>query len=181
MMGTGPRSCGVEAATTTAITTPMAGSVGSAARSYEGFGDGEGGFHAVFREVFEKIDQDEEMEESVGTYHVSHSFGNSRLGHSGVGDFYRNWAEFVSNKDFRLADEYNPSMAPNRYVRRRMEAENDKARKKARKEYTDTVRNLVEFVRKRDPRWKAREAALAVVPCVSAVPTNSIVAAARFD
>jgi DnaJ homolog subfamily A member 5 len=41
--------------------------------------------------------------------------------------------------------------------RRRMEAENTRIRRKARAQYIDTVRKLVLFVRKRDPRWKARE------------------------
>jgi DnaJ homolog subfamily A member 5 len=39
-----------------------------------------------------------------------------------------------------------------RQVRRRMEEENKKARRKARREFNDTMRELVAFVRKRDPR-----------------------------
>ena len=39
--------------------------------------------------------------------------------------------------------------APYRQVRRKMEEENKKARKAERREYNDTVRELVAFIRKR--------------------------------
>lgn len=60
-------------------------------------------------------------------------------------------------KTFTNYDKYNPKDAPDRHNRRRMEAENKKRRSKARKEYIDTVQNLVYFIKKRDPRVKAME------------------------
>jgi hypothetical protein len=63
----------------------------------------------------------------------------------------------VTLKTFTNYDKYNPKDAPDRHNRRRMEAENKKRRTKARKEYIDTVQNLVYFIKKRDPRVKAME------------------------
>ncbi|XP_055388397.1 dnaJ homolog subfamily C member 21-like [Condylostylus longicornis] len=56
---------------------------------------------------------------------------------------------------FGFAEEWNLAEAPNRFVRRQMEAENKKKRKDARKEFNDSVRALLEFVKKRDPRLAA--------------------------
>lgn len=77
--------------------------------------------------------------------------------HAEVGAFYREWRNFVTLKTFANHDKYNPKDAPDRHNRRRMEAENKKRRTKARKEYIDTVQNLVYFIKKRDPRVKAME------------------------
>lgn len=49
-------------------------------------------------------------------------------------------------------DQYDVMAGPNRKSRRVMEEENKKLRKKARREYNDTVRGLAEFVKKRDKR-----------------------------
>lgn len=49
-------------------------------------------------------------------------------------------------------DEYDASMGPDRRSRRLMEEENKKARKKAKREYIDSVRGLAAFVKKRDKR-----------------------------
>jgi len=52
-------------------------------------------------------------------------------------------------------DRWNVAEAPERRARRLMEKDNKKSRETARKEYNDTVRSLVKFVRKRDPRYKS--------------------------
>lgn len=54
--------------------------------------------------------------------------------------------------DFCWADQYDVMAGPNRKVRRLMEEDNKKHRKKAKREYNDTVRGLAEFVKKRDKR-----------------------------
>ncbi|KAK6456572.1 DnaJ domain-containing protein [Scheffersomyces xylosifermentans] len=83
-------------------------------------------------------------------------FGTSRADYaSEVRHFYNSWSNFVSVKSFNWRDEYRYSMAPDRRTRRMMERENKKARDAARKEYNETVRNFVQFIRKRDPRVKA--------------------------
>ena len=48
---------------------------------------------------------------------------------------------------------WNLNEAENRQIRRAMEAENKSDRKEQRKEYNDTVRRLVAYVKRRDPRY----------------------------
>ena len=49
---------------------------------------------------------------------------------------------------------YDTREAPNRDVRRYMEKENKVERKKEKKEYIETIKELVSFVKGRDPRYK---------------------------
>lgn len=82
-------------------------------------------------------------------------FGNSHADYtSEVRTFYNEWGSFQSVKSFSWMDEYRYSAAPDRRTRRLMEKENKKARDAARKEYNETVRRFVGFVKKRDPRVK---------------------------
>ena len=129
---------------------------------YKGFGNGAGGFYATYRGVFAQVDEEEEAEEDVGSYHRAFpQFGDSALDHDAVGTFYREWAEFVTKREFTEADKYDIRQAPDRWVKRKMESENKKARTKAKKKYTEQVRSMVEFAQRHDPRWKAREEAIA--------------------
>lgn len=66
--------------------------------------------------------------------------------------FYKYWLGFVTVLDFFWADQYDVMQGPNRKSRRLMEDENKKSRKKARREYIETVRGLAQFVKKRDTR-----------------------------
>lgn len=66
--------------------------------------------------------------------------------------FYNYWLGFVTLLNFCWVDQYDVMAGPNRKSRRLMEEENKKLRKKARREYNDTVRRLAEFVKKRDKR-----------------------------
>lgn len=66
--------------------------------------------------------------------------------------FYNYWLGFVSSMDFFWEDKYDAMAGVNRKSRRVMEEENKKIRKKAKREYNDTVRGLAEFVKKRDKR-----------------------------
>merc|ERR1712241_905668 len=52
---------------------------------------------------------------------------------------------------------YDTRQAPDRRVRRLMDQENKKHREKARKRKNDTVRELVKFARRRDPRVIAQK------------------------
>lgn len=69
--------------------------------------------------------------------------------------FYDAWLSFSSKKDFAWYDVYRLRDAPDRKTRRAMENMNQKSRDAARKEFNETIRALVAFVRKRDPRFKA--------------------------
>ncbi|KAF9930011.1 hypothetical protein BGZ67_006013 [Mortierella alpina] len=134
---------------------------------YKGFQDNNAGFYAVYRNIFEKLAQEEadavandRYEESTGTQTHFPSFGCSTTAYddnsdSDVKQFYNAWLTFSSQKSFSWCDKFRLSEAPDRRVRRAMEKENKKFRDAARKEFNDTVLSLASYVRKRDPRFLA--------------------------
>ncbi|KAI9473401.1 MAG: hypothetical protein EXX96DRAFT_577815 [Benjaminiella poitrasii] len=141
---------------------------------FKGYEDTPKGFYNVYRSLFQKLAMEEEEafrnnppenDDDIHSATSYPSFGHANTpfadndGHLGFGayvrDFYGSWCNFSSVKSFVWMDKWRLSNAPSRYVRRQMEKENKKARETARKEYNDTIRNLAEFVRKRDPRVKA--------------------------
>lgn len=80
-------------------------------------------------------------------------FGNSQSDYgTQVRLFYRTWSNFQSVKTFSWVDEYRYSMAPDRRTRRQMERENKKKRQRCRKEYNETIRKWISFIKKKDPR-----------------------------
>ncbi|GIM08082.1 hypothetical protein Vretimale_12093, partial [Volvox reticuliferus] len=138
---------------------------------YSGYGDGPKGFYGVYASVFAKLakqeqeawerrdaanaDGDDDLSGGGGSSSSAPTFpgfGTSLSDTATVNAFYSHWLNFTTCRNFAWADLYNPAAAPNRQVRRRMEEENAKARRAARKEWIDTVRELVGFVRKRDKR-----------------------------
>merc|ERR1711923_601226 len=69
-----------------------------------------------------------------------------------VGPFYAYWSVYTTSRSYSWLDKYDTRQGENRWVKRKMEAENKKIRDKKRKERNEAVRNLVSFVRKRDKR-----------------------------
>lgn len=110
-------------------------------------------FYTVYRGVFDVIAEEEikhtesPKASTCEMFKTAPTFGTSTSPNSEVNSFYRFWSVFLTQRDFSFADEWNLSEGPNRFVRRQMEAENRKKRKDARKEFNDTVRALVEFVK----------------------------------
>lgn len=97
----------------------------------------------------------EELEEQVGEEHAAAPwFGDEDSAAEEVFAFYDHWQHFATLKQFCYADKYNPNQAPNRQVKRIIEKENQKERTKERKEFNDLVVQLVEYVKKRDPRYQ---------------------------
>lgn len=132
---------------------------------YDGYGDGEGGFFHVYLEVFQNIMEGEQKgwisegnidETKMPNAHLfSLDFGNGSTEWKIVSRFYSAWENFSSCLSFAWADKYDPREAESRWVRRRIEEENKKARKVAKKERNDDIIQFVSFVKKRDPRVKA--------------------------
>lgn len=121
------------------------------------FNDEEGGFYDVYSDVFEEI---LDAEEERGTCRPElPDFGDSESDETEVSSFYILWENFVTTVSFAWHDKYNTLEAPNRQVKRAMEKENSKFRDTARKEYMANVKQLVAFVKKRDPRYAAYEEA----------------------
>lgn len=122
-------------------------------RCYEGFGDDEGGFFSVYRQVFDQlIDDESEFDPRARDWP---RFGESSTAWSGVSAFYTHWKNFNSFKTFAWKDEYKLNEIFDRASRRMAERINQKARAAAKKEYVQIVQSLARFVYRRDPRVDA--------------------------
>ena len=112
-------------------------------------------FYSVYNQLFSQLDREEEMEGQVGTKHFTAPlFGAHYAVAEEVFEFYDQWKFFTTAKQFTYADVYNPAEAPNRRVKRLIEAENKKERQKERVIFNETVRELVEKLKEKDPRYK---------------------------
>lgn len=122
---------------------------------YSGYSDSGRGFYKVYGDLFEKIYANElNFAKKLGLPLPKEApvIGNLESPYAQVTAFYNYWLGFVTVMDFFWADQYDVMAGPNRKSRRLMEEENKKLRKKARREYNETVRGLAEFVKKRDKR-----------------------------
>ncbi|KAL6995075.1 hypothetical protein U1Q18_005209 [Sarracenia purpurea var. burkii] len=122
---------------------------------FTGYSDTGKGFYKVFADVFDKIYSSElNFAKKLGLGPVKEAplMGNLESPYAQVTAFYSYWSGFVTVMDFCWADQYDALAGPNRKSRRVMEEENKKLRKKAKREYNETVRGLAEFVKKRDKR-----------------------------
>ena len=121
------------------------------------FSDSETGFYGSLRERFGALAREEELAcEWEGVTPTSYpSFGYAGDSYEDVvKPFYAMWNGFATKKSFSWEDIYHYSEAPDRRVRRLMEKENKRLREEGIKKFNDAVRSLVNFVKKRDPRFK---------------------------
>ena len=129
--------------------------------AFRGFGDDPGGFYRTYETLFAALDKQEQAASlAAGKDHfkASPAFGASDAPWTQVKAFYAHWGLFATMKTFAWADEYNLAEAQNRKVRRLMDEENKKLRRGEAREFNDTVRQLIAFVRKRDKRFIAHSA-----------------------
>jgi len=121
---------------------------------YTGFSDDESGFYCVYHEVFNNIaKEDSEFIDNQDSDVEVPFFGKSTDEYeSVVGPFYAFWTSYNTPRSYSWLDKYDTRQGENRWVKRKMEAENKKIRDKAKKERNEVVRNLAQFVRKRDKR-----------------------------
>jgi DnaJ family protein A protein 5 len=124
---------------------------------YSGYSDSGRGFFKVYSDLFSKIYANElDFASKLGlgreSVRQAPAMGNLESPYAQVSAFYNYWLGFSSVMDFFWVDQYDAMAGLNRKSRRVMEEENKKARKKARREYNETVRGLAEFVKKRDKR-----------------------------
>lgn len=112
-------------------------------------------FYEVYRELFRRIDKEEEQEEEVGVDHVeAPNFGDAGTYIEDVLEFYKFWEVFGTKKEFAYADVYNTNQAKNGRERRYIQTENRRERQGEKKKFNQNVRDILEFVRKRDPRYQ---------------------------
>jgi DnaJ family protein A protein 5 len=96
---------------------------------FKGYKKSDEDFYTVFSTLFAKLDEEEEMEEQVGKYHKqAPPFGDADSSKKDVYDFYNWWEGSTTLKPFAYVDEYDPRQAPNRRIKRLIEADNNKAR-----------------------------------------------------
>ncbi|XP_039069411.1 LOW QUALITY PROTEIN: DNAJ protein JJJ1 homolog [Hibiscus syriacus] len=124
---------------------------------YSGYSDKGRGFYKVYSELFSKIYANEinfarKLGLRLDIVKEAPLMGNLESPYTQVTAFYNYWLGFSTVMDFVWVDEYDVMAGPNRKSRRVMEEENKKLRKKAKREYNETVRGLAEFVKKRDKR-----------------------------
>lgn len=120
------------------------------------FTDEPTGFFGSLRELFDQLAAEETALGDHGDrYPVSYpAFGTSTSDYEDVvKPFYSGWTGFSTRKTFSWKDKYRLPDAPDRRVRRLMEKENKKCRDDAIRDFNDSVRFLVGFSRKRDPRF----------------------------
>ncbi|KAH8320699.1 hypothetical protein KR067_007252 [Drosophila pandora] len=124
---------------------------------YKGYGDDEKGFYSVYREVFVKIAL-EDMEFLDGDDHLglAPEFGTSESNYEEVvGPFYAFWQAYSTKKTYEWLCPYDVREIKERFILRKVEKEMKKIVQAARKDRNEEVRNLVNFVRKRDRRVQA--------------------------
>ncbi|KAJ0047897.1 hypothetical protein Pint_16246 [Pistacia integerrima] len=125
--------------------------------AFSGYSDSGKGFYKVYSDLFDKIYRNEvnfvkRLGLGLDMVREAPIMGNLESPYSQVTAFYNYWLGFSTGMDFCWVDQYDVMAGPNRKSRRMMEEENKKLRKKAKREYNETVRGLAEFVKKRDKR-----------------------------
>lgn len=120
------------------------------------YSDSATGFYTVLSNTFAKLADEERsaaVEQGLKEPWLP-SFGGSKSGYDDhVKKFYQHWTCFKTVKNFAWYKVYRLSDAQDRWIRRAMEKENIRLCHEAKQEYEDNVREFVQFVRKRDPRY----------------------------
>jgi DnaJ homolog subfamily A member 5 len=132
--------------------------------SFKGFDDGPESFFSVYSKAFDSISRAEARHRDRAAPPSTRKwpeFGTAESPWTSVAAFYRTWMNYVSEMTFAWEDLHHPNEAGDRYTRRWMDRQNDKARHTAREQWIEEVRALAKFVQKRDPRVQeeARRAA----------------------
>jgi DnaJ family protein A protein 5 len=121
--------------------------------AFDGF-DGPQGFYAVYGNAFRQVEESEER--SSDEPEMRCDFGDASSEWEAVKAFYDKFIDFQSQRSFSAYDKYRASTDEGRRMRRAVDQENARHRRLAKSTYQDMVRQLALFVRKRDPRVKAR-------------------------
>ncbi|XP_010537389.1 PREDICTED: DNAJ protein JJJ1 homolog [Tarenaya hassleriana] len=124
---------------------------------YSGYSDTGKGFYRVYSDLFDSVCRNEvsfakKLGLRMDSVKEAPIMGNLESPYAQVTAFYNHWLGFSTIMDFCWVDQWDVMAGVNRKSRRVMEEENKKLRKKAKREYNETVRGLAEFVKKRDKR-----------------------------
>lgn len=120
---------------------------------YKGFSDDSEGFYTVYRTVFEKISaEDIEYMDNPEDFEKIPKFGDSKMCHEDVINFYGHWESFSTKKSYSWLFTHNISEIRDRRLLKLVDKEHKKIQQKARKDRNEEIRTLVSFVKKRDKR-----------------------------
>ncbi|KMY96488.1 dnaJ homolog subfamily C member 21 [Drosophila simulans] len=124
---------------------------------YKGYSDDEHGFYRVYTDVFVQIaSEDLEFMDKDDRLGMAPDFGHANSSYEDVvGPFYAFWQAYSTRKTYDWLCPYDVREIKERFILRKVEKEMKKIVQAARKERNEEVRNLVNFVRKRDPRVHA--------------------------
>ena len=122
---------------------------------FQGFNDSVTGFFGVYRGLFELISR---LEVEGGRETEGPSFGEATSPWKETQHFYQWWQSFATARSFSFTDKFDMRDAPNRFVRRAMEKENNTERKAEKKKFNELVLSIVAFAKRRDPRVSAHRA-----------------------
>ncbi|GAA6048777.1 hypothetical protein JCM3770_003961 [Rhodotorula araucariae] len=126
--------------------------------AWSGYDDAPTGFFNTFATLFALIGGEETAWSSP---HLYPAFGTRETPADDVRTFYAAWINFTTEKDFAWKDTYRVEEDMPRWQRREIDKENTRARNAAKREYNEAVRNLVFFVRRRDPRYTSTSSSTA--------------------
>ncbi|KAL8277590.1 hypothetical protein RQP46_010022 [Phenoliferia psychrophenolica] len=132
--------------------------------AWSSFDDSTTGFYTTFRTLFALIAAEEAQLLSPNTYptfgHSKSDYVSSPSKPTDIRQFYNAWLNFATEKDFNWRDQYRPEEGMDRRMKRMIEKENTRERGQGRREYNECVRNLVLYVRRRDPRYTMSQSSL---------------------
>ncbi|WAQ85724.1 hypothetical protein PtA15_6A353 [Puccinia triticina] len=118
----------------------------------------------AFQNLFNQLSVEEKIARKDTTI-VYPSFGTSGSsydhdidGTRALKHFYSSWTNFATQKSFEWVEPHRTNQQVDRRIKRLIEKENQRERENARREYNETIRSLVSFVKKRDPRFAASAA-----------------------
>ncbi|GAA5884042.1 hypothetical protein JCM6882_002113 [Rhodosporidiobolus microsporus] len=145
--------------------------------AYSGFDDSPTGFYNTFATLFSLLAADETAWSSP---HLYPGFGTSSTSDmTDLRSFYSTWQNFTTEKDFAWKEVYRVDENMPRWQRRDVDKENQRARNQGKKEYNEAVRNLVLFVRRRDPRYSPTDSSAARTAAAAEIKASLAAAAAK--
>ncbi|CAH7675218.1 hypothetical protein PPACK8108_LOCUS10199 [Phakopsora pachyrhizi] len=123
------------------------------------FSESESSFYGIYSKLFHLLATEERLarEDSTIIYPsfgtVESKYDEDFRGMRALKYFYSSWSNFSTQKTFEWIETNQTTQQAERRIKRLIDKENQRLRDQARREYNETVRSLVSFVKKRDPRF----------------------------
>lgn len=111
---------------------------------YNGYGDDDEDFYAVYRHLFEQLIEQEVLFNAEA--HEWPGFGKPDTAIEQVKEFYAFWQSFATSVTFSHLDEHDIRQAENRRVVRLMEKDNAKIRNEAKKERNAAIKVMTKLM-----------------------------------